>query len=499
MQTTSISSGTGLVSTLFVVCMAVAGYTAYLLLTNQELELQAAALSPAWYFFSPLKAIVTAGGVKGTFAAVLTLMMNSIGQATIAFAATLVGLRYLFPPSEGPKLQERDMALVEGENAAEIPGSEISISLPKVIDFAHNIETGGFVDKSPYRQVFYRIQRSSASLSPDVEPTPIRVLQLAVYAMLEAHPDVPASVGCHHADASLLEHSLAVSKKVVAHFRELGVREPLAAVAGLAHDLDKLLAYQQKGTEWVKTTNATHHNRFAAYIVSTQPEFRNLTEDERAALTLALRYYHDPAELPVGATRRVEQLIHALRLCDGYAIQDEKADGVLSAAEDPESLDALDSALLATLSELNINAYIPGNTIAGGWTNPQLEYVLTPLSTVLESVGRHLPASLSRKLQVGHETRNFNHPAAMIIRERLKGMGLLMNQYKNIISETGMFDCRIGIHPFTAVLMLDKLKLDALLPGMLEKWGKCQYGIRIKSGTIDRSKQADDDIAPEES
>jgi hypothetical protein len=61
-----------------------------------------------------------------------------------------------------------------------------------------------------------------------------------------------------------------------------------------------------------------------------------------------------------------------------------------------------------------------------------------------------------------------------------------------------MFDCRIGISRFSAILMLEKTKLDSLLPGMLEKWGKCAYGIRITSATVDKSKQSVSDVEPEE-
>lgn len=169
-----------------------------------------------------------------------------------------------------------------------------------------------------------------------------------------------------------------------------------------------------------------------------------------------------------------------------------------SAAALPENLEIIDKALITTISGLNINGYLANQGNAGGWTVPALEYVLIPMSTLLESVGKHLTPELTRQLQLDHETRTFNHPAADLIRERLIEMNLLMTTYKHLKTDTGMFDCRIGISRFSAILMLEKTKLDSLLPGMLEKWGKCAYGIRITSATVDKSKQSVSDVEPEE-
>lgn len=322
--------------------------------------------------------------------------------------------------------------------------------------------------------------------------TPLKRLYLAIYEMLKAHPDVPASIGGHHADAPLFQHSLTVAEKMQAYYKERGRYEPLAPIAGLAHDLDKLLAYKRSGDKWVKNVSATHHNKYAAYIVITQPEWRELPEDDRNTLVLALRYYHDPENLPIGASNRTEALILALRMCDGYAIREEKKSGVQTLNDD--QLEAIEKALLDTISELNINGYLSKNGHAGGWTTPALEYVITPMSTVLELLGKHLPAELNRKLQLDHETRTFKHPAAKLISERLNKLGMLMTTYKTLSSEMGLYDCRIGTARFTSVLMLNKDELETLLPGLNEKWGAAAYRIRIVKPTEDNSVQGDNDI-----
>lgn len=495
----SVSKNTGIMSLLFVISLSVLAYTFYLEQTNQALDVQAGALTPSFLFLNPgfVKKIIVAGNFAGTLAAVLINVVNALLYASFAFVAYYLALRNDEEPATNPTENPKNTVnkTDAGENTAEIKGSEIMVMLPKYKNFSTGEMMGGAIDRNPYRQVFYRIQKKLMQAGEGVELSPINRLYIAIYSMLEAHLDVPASVGTHHADASLRDHSLAVSKLVVQHYRDQGKQEPLAAVAGLAHDLDKLLGYQKKGDTWGKNVNATHHNKFAAYIVSTQPEFHELTENDRNTLLLALRYYHDPLDLPLGANGRIEDLIRALRVSDGYSIKDEKAAGVISAATDEASIEVIDKALLATLSELNINAYLNNNEHAGGWTAPVLEYVLTPLSTVLESIGKHLTPKLVRQLQLDHETRTFNHPAAVLIRERLTHMSLLMTSYKNLKSETGMYECRIGIHRFSAILMLEKTKLEALIPGSLEKWGKAPYGIRITAATVDKSKQEENDVS----
>lgn len=496
----SVSPNTGVLSLLFVTGIAVLGYTFYLMQTSQALDVQASALSPNPLFFNPtiVKELIVSGGFVGTLSAVLLRIFNALLYAAAAFGAFYYTFLYLSQPKGSAKATRAARVIANGENNAEIRGSDVMIMLPKYTDPASGEVRGGSVDKNPYTQVFYRIIVKPLKLASGVEPTVYKRLYLAVYAMLDAHPDVPASIGTHHADASLRDHSIAVSKKVMDHFRKAGKSEPLAAIAGLAHDLDKLLGYQRKGDTWIKNVNATHHNKYAAFIISTQPAFHELPEEDRNTLVLALRYYHDPDDLPLGGHSRVDDLVSALRYSDGLSIQEEKSAGVRTAATQQDSIKIIDEALITTISELNINAYLSNLGNAGGWTIPALEYVLVPMSTLLEMISKHLTPELARQLQLDHETRTFSHPAAELIRERLSSMNLLMTTYKNLKTETGMFDCRIGISRFSAVLMLEKIKLDSMLPGMLDKWGKCAYGIRITAPTVDKSKQEANDVAPQE-
>ena len=497
----SVTPNAGVFSLLFLMCVGVLGYCVYLTQTNQYLDVQASALSPSWLFFKPafVREIIVDGGFVGTLCAVLLKMFNTLVYAGVGFGVFYYAFHSLSETKSSPQLKKAEQRpLVNGEVTAEIPGSELLVILPTYRNLTLGTTSGGTTDRNPYRQVFYRIGTNPPTLAEGTVMNAYRTLYVAIYAMLDAHPEVPASIGTHHADASLRDHSIAVSKMVVARYRELGKLEPLAAIAGLAHDLDKLLGYQFKGGKWVKNANATHHSKYSAYITSTQPEFRQLPKEDQSVLVLALRYYHDPQNLPLGAHSRTETLIGVLRLCDGLTTQQEKTTGVQTAVMDADGLELIDNALIHTLKELNVNSYMEGVPHAGGWTMPALDYVLIPISTVLEHIGRHMSPELNRKLQLDHETRTFNHPAADLIRERLEHMSLLMKSYKNLVSDTGMYDCRIGVTRFMAVLMLEKTKLDSFLPGMLEKWGKAKYGIRITGATADKSKQPDNDLSSDD-
>ncbi|KQW19950.1 MULTISPECIES: hypothetical protein [Pseudomonas] len=493
----TVKQNTGVFAVTFCCAALILGYAYYLVQANQHLDVQALALAPNWYQFKPdwVRQIISEGGYIGTLVALLLLMLQGVLYCGAAFVAGYLALRhYLHKPTAALIDPSPTAVQPKGVYTAEIPGSELTVILPKYRGSNGEIQ-GGQIDRNPYQQNFYRIDQADIQTKDGVQPTAYQLLYMAIFGMLKKHPDVPASIGGHHADAPLFEHSVAVAKKVKAYFSERGKIEPLAQIAGLGHDLDKLLAYKQSGDVWVKNVNATHHNKFAAHIVSTQPEFRLLPEDDQRTLVLALRYYHDPDNLPIGASNRTETLIQALRMSDGFVIKEEKAAGVEKLSD--EQLESIEQALINTINELNINSYLNKNGHAGGWTTPALEYFITPMSTVLELMGKHLPVEMNRKLQLDHETRTFKHPAAKLVSERFNKLGLLMTGYKTFSSDLGLYDCRIGTTRFTAVLMLKKQMLEKLIPGLQEKWGTAAYRIRITKATEDNTVQGESDIDDE--
>lgn len=486
--TPKVTPTSGVFALVCMLSLLVTGYAYYLVATMQHLDYQAEALAPVWYMIKPYPVVVliAKGGYLGTLVAVLLHVAHAALFAITTFCLVSASFAHLAKPrlQETGKLNPQS-PLENGECESLIPGSEVMVMIAGAKDSRTGHAREGIVDKTPYRQVFFRCTRALVKLTRQPK-TPIERLQVALHSMLLAHPDVPASVGAHHGDTSLLKHSEAISKAVAAYMKEHNWDEPLARVVGLAHDMDKLLAYTKKGDTWVKTKDCTHHNTYSAYIVANQPEFHDLDEDDQKTLTISLRYYHHPQMLPKDCSSRVERLVQALRHVDGFVTRDEKREGIAKAQAGERTPAILEEAMTTTINDLNINDYRTEGR-ASGWTRDALDCVIVPMSTILESIGAHLPADLSRQLQLGVETRSFHHPAIGMMLETLDQMGLLLHKHKEIESEIGLFDVKSGVKDFSACVLLSKARLEELLPATVIKWGMARYALRIRRATQDKT------------
>jgi hypothetical protein len=91
----TVAKNTGIFSTLFCVALLMAGYTFYLIQSNQALDVQAIALAKHWYQLKPnwAREIVADGGFSGTLAAVLMIMVQGMIYFGIAFAGTYFAMK----------------------------------------------------------------------------------------------------------------------------------------------------------------------------------------------------------------------------------------------------------------------------------------------------------------------------------------------------------------------------------------------------------------------
>lgn len=484
-STPKVKASSGVVALIVMIAVVILGYAAYLESTHKALDFQAEALSPHFYMFKPhaVVQLIASGGYVGTLVAVLVEVLHCIFAAAMVYTIARVAASRYFRPRNTPT-EATAVSADPYEYECSIPGSTMMILLRNNKDPRTGEEIGGVTDLNPYNQRFFRCNRKQVALSREPS-TPIEHLELAVHELLAAHPRVPASVGAHHADATLREHSLAIAKEVLSYLKRQNVQEPLAYLAGLSHDLDKLLAYAEKAPgQWVKNKDATHHNTYSAYIVRQMPEFAKLQPEDQNVLTLALRYYHHPAMLPVSSGPRVEKLVQALRHADGFVIRAEKQDGIRAAKESSQTEELIREAILKFVGEANINKFRATGE-AEGWTKDAMEFVIIPMSRILESIGSHLPLELSRQLQMGVDTRTFTHPAIPVMLETLEGMGLLLHSYNHHDSPSGLFDVKIGVINFNACVLLDKETLQELLPGVVDRWGMANYKIQVRRPTRD--------------
>ena len=486
---TSVTSSSGILALCVMFVVTVCGYTFFLEQTGRALDYQAEALSTAWYMLKPaaLLRLISEGGLAGTLIAVVLNIAHATFYAALLFTAGTVGLARFFKPRNNGVTAAEPEETPSGLYACDIAGSSMMIMIPGGVDPATGKEIPGIKDANPFTQIFLRCDRKPIQTKRPPS-TPVEQLEVALYEILEAHPTVPASVGHHHADTNLREHSMAIASAVVAYIRERGWNEPLARVAGLAHDMDKLLAYQETSPgSWAKRKDATHHNTFSAYLVAQQPEFANLDADDQLVLTLALRYYHHPEKLPRNVPDRVERLIGAIRTADSLVIQSEKVAGIANARESSMTNDLMDAAISRFLANANIND-TRGNSSPAGWTKDALEMVVVPMSRLIESLGEFLPGELARQLQLGAETRSFRHPAIPVILESLTRSHLLLTVYKDKESKMGLFDVKVGLKTWKASVLLDKDQISELAPGAASKWGNTEFNIRVQRPTVDRSQ-----------
>jgi hypothetical protein len=489
-SSSTIKSSSGMIALFTMLCVLVGVYTYYLEAVGAALDYQADALAPVWYMVKPpaVMSEISQGGFTGTLLAVLLNIVHTFFYAGFVYSVvTLVCARFFKPRNkkDEPVNQAELGPAVTGLYACAIAGSTMMVKIPA----AKNPKTGevipGVQDNDPFNQVFLRCDRKPIKTARTPE-SPIEKLQVALYELLAAHPNTPAAVGHHHADASLKDHSMDISKVVVSYMHERGWIEPLARVAGLGHDLDKLLAYEEKQPgEWVKRKDATHHNTYSAYLVAQQPEFVLLPPEDQFTLIMALRYYHHPKMLPINAGERVERLISAIKHADGNVIQAEKASGIVNAQAAVNTTTILESAFEQFLSLVDINAY-QGSHNAAGWTKDALEFVIIPMSRIIEALGQFVPGDLSRQLQLNVDTRNFNHPAIPVLKETLTSLGLLMVKNKGKESPTALWDVKIGMKQFKACVLLDKDRISEMVPTIVPKWGMTPYDIKVLKPTLDK-------------
>ncbi|MNG12284.1 hypothetical protein D3C84_958850 [compost metagenome] len=78
--------------------------------------------------------------------------------------------------------------------------------------------------------------------------------------------------------------------------------------------------------------------------------------------------------------------------------------------------------------------------------------------------------------------------------DALERMDLLMRQLKDLESESGLFDVKIGAYPFRACTLLNKQRLEELLPTTVIKWGMSEYKITVLRAAVS-AKAVDEDQA----
>ena len=297
--------------------------------------------------------------------------------------------------------------------------------------------------------------------------------------LLAGAPGHPASLDHQHgAEEDLLLHSLRERQIALEHRRTdpkfEDLPEALVAAGAIATDIGKLLAYAKTSTGTYQPTGWLH-SRAGAYLLQSRASFRALPEDERTALLYAVKYHHDPRELPEALPRRTLLLIELLKTADQAATEGARTRlSSLAAAPDTDLREALRQAIHASAPRLNINGHLdprePGGQLIGD-TCFVLESHLRKVvfGALPDEVSQHFHASIRRQ---GGAT----HPGLAPLLEELRHLGWLRD-HVDALGHAELWDVKVAIKTWSACILLDPSKIP---PDAKRKWGASSYtDIRI--------------------
>lgn len=187
---------------------------------------------------------------------------------------------------------------------------------------------------------------------------------------LNAHKD--AFVGDGH-DTTLLKHTL----NVIAEAQDYPGADDLLILAAAAHDIGKVVSMKRDGKEWKR--NGLQDDQ-GARLLSKFDKWWALPDVDRAILIHAVRYEHNPKNLPyvipglnVEEVKRTKKLLGQLRTIDGIATSEEK-ERVL------EKIDvnkAVESAFMRALAEMPFQVRgLARGVRAAGWRQGDKLFIL---------------------------------------------------------------------------------------------------------------------------
>lgn len=466
-------------------------YAAYLHLSGTYLEFQADTLESMFVLLPEgARQTILEGGVQGTLVAIGSLIIRSL---LVAVACLFAG-RWIFgkflegraAPTETAKIN----SAVKEKTLLTVPldDYEIIVITPETKKYGP-----AKVHRRLFPEVYMRLDRAPLTLKQ--KSTPLAELQLAAHQILKKHAAWTCDPAGHHADVGLYDHSVMVAKKM----RELSDHR-LAYTIGLLHDIGKLIAYRQKKDKKgnvVWEVRSTRHDRLSADIVRKLPEYQALSEGDRQIINDVLTYCHNRHQIPEGTSEEVIDLVQKLCVADGLGIEADKRRAVQKASNE-DVINEVANALWQVIPSLNINAYKDGN--ADGWTMEVGDYVAILESAMRRELGNYLTPQRAHELQINiDKTKIHDHPATRVIVNALRQMGLLIEDHNGIPAFEGLFDAKVGSRTFVGVALARKDNLEALDKKVIERWGDCNYSLKIreakagKAGAAAEQRQSGDD------
>lgn len=463
-------------------------YTAYLHMAGLDLEFQADALA-GMYNVLPTAArdAVVNGGVVGTLVAIAAVIVRSVLLAIVGLVVGRWVLGQWMARKAAPTPVELVQQSLREKELLTVPldDYEIVIITPKTKKYGP-----AQVHRNVFPEVYMRLDRAPLVLKTPPKD-PIGNLQLAAHQILKKHADWSCDPAGHHADVGLYEHSIVVAKKM----RELSTHR-LAYTIGLLHDIGKLIAYTPSSDApggW--DIRSTRHDKLTADVVRKLPEYQALPEPDQRVINEVLSYCHSRHELPEGTSEEVTDLIQRLAVADGFGIEQDKKRAV-GKASNAEIINEVANALWQVIPALNINAFKEGN--ADGWTMEVADYVAVLESSIRRELANYLTPQRAHELQIRiDKAKIHDHPATRVIINALRQMGVLIEDHDGKPAFEGLYDAKVGSRVFVGVALLRKDQLEAVNQKMVNKWGDCNYSLKIREAKAARGDSTDADQTAE--
>jgi len=298
-----------------------------------------------------------------------------------------------------------------------------------------------------------------------------------IIAAFAASPDQPASLSDHlNIPGGLIEHTARTVEAMVRIAEEFTEEEKkVCYLMALCHDLGKLFAYRKEADQWID--RKLPHDRISSLIVAGLPEFyTELGPTHREALFLALRYYHNPEELPAAAPPMSYTLLELMHKADAAS---HEAEQQLGRKQVEGVKPYLWEAFRSALPKINVNRYKGG--YPEGFTAGETVFVLE--HALRERTLDQLPQEMQQRLPIRRPVGKL-HPAWPVLVEVLKEKKVLIEEVEGRkANPSALFNITASGTTYKCVVALSSEALMSLATEAVERWKQCPpYEVQIAGG-----------------
>ncbi|MEW6682683.1 MAG: HD domain-containing protein [Nitrospirota bacterium] len=295
-----------------------------------------------------------------------------------------------------------------------------------------------------------------------------------ILACFAASPEHPASLADHlNVPGGLIEHTARTIEimATLAQGRPDDERR-LCLLMALGHDLGKVLAYENSDGGWID--RRLPHDRISGLMIASLPAlYSEMGPAHREALLCALRYYHNPEEIPTSAPPVTSVLFELMHKADAIAHEQETS----RSRQQVEGVKPyLWEAFCAAVPDFNINRHRGG--YPEGFTAEDLVYVLE--HALREKTLDRLPSQLKEKLPIRRPLGKL-HPAWPLLVDVLREHGVLAEAAQGRKpNPSALFNINASGVTYKCVAALSLPALEALAPEAVRSWTRCQpYEVKL--------------------